>query len=146
MQSYLPDVNVLVALFDPAHLRHHAGHKWFSKRGKTPWATCPITVNGCFRVLCRLAALSSPTPSSDLAQQLRELLALPGRVSFSTQPELTDEARFDLTKISGHNQCTDALLVAIAVQHQAKMLTFDRNIPWRAVRSASLEDIRLLSA
>ena len=72
----------------------------------------PLTVNGCFRVLCRLAAVSSPTPASDLAQPLRELLELPGGVSFFAQPELTDEECFDLTKLSGHHLCTDALLLA----------------------------------
>ena len=88
MQAYLLDINGLVALFDPAHLHQEAAHKWFSRRGKIPWATCPLTVNGCFRMLCRLAAE-------------------PGRVSFFAQPELTDEECFDLTKLSGHHQCTD---------------------------------------
>ena len=95
--------------------------------------------------LCSALAQRLGLSVSDLAQQLRQLLELPGRVSFFAQTELTDEECFDLTKLRGHHQCTDALLLAIAIQHQAKLLTLDRNIPWRAVCSAAQNDIRLLT-
>lgn len=146
MSALLLDVNVLVALFDPAHLHHEAAHKWFARRGKASWATCPLTINGCLRVLFRIAAITAPTPVSNIADQLRDFLMLPGRIDFSSQLELTDTEQFDLTKLRGPNQLTNAVLLAIAVQNRAKLLTFDRNIPWQAVRAASRESIHLLSA
>lgn len=48
---YLLDINVLVALFDAAHVHHEPAHRWFAAVGKTSWPTCPITENGCVRVL-----------------------------------------------------------------------------------------------
>ena len=137
---------MLVALFDPAHLHHEAAHQWFGQKGKTPWATCPLTVNGCLRVLSRIAATTKPVPLSYLAGQLQELLQLPGRVEFITLPALTDGTRFDLKKLRGANQLTDSLLLAIAVENQGKLLTFDRNIPWASVIGARPDDIEILRA
>ena len=36
---HLLDVNVLVALFDPAHIHHEAAHEWFGTAGPAGWAT-----------------------------------------------------------------------------------------------------------
>src|SRR5713226_6496670 len=47
----LLDVNVLVALFDPAHVHHEAAHAWFGANRKNRWATCALTENGFVRVL-----------------------------------------------------------------------------------------------
>jgi len=49
--TYLLDINVLVALFDAAHVHHEAAHRWIAAVGNSSWATCPITENGCVRVL-----------------------------------------------------------------------------------------------
>lgn len=47
----LLDVNVLVALFDPAHVHHDAAHAWFGEHCAQGWATCALTENGLVRVL-----------------------------------------------------------------------------------------------
>ncbi len=49
--TYLLDINVLVALFDSAHVHHEAAHRWFASVGNASWATCPITENGFVRVV-----------------------------------------------------------------------------------------------
>ena len=43
--AYLLDVNVLIALVDPAHVQHEAAHAWFASVGHRSWATCAITQN-----------------------------------------------------------------------------------------------------
>jgi uncharacterized protein len=40
---FLLDVNVLVALADPAHAQHDTAHDWFGAVGATAFATCPLT-------------------------------------------------------------------------------------------------------
>jgi predicted nucleic acid-binding protein len=47
----LLDVNLLIALFDPAHVHHEAAHGWFARNGKDCWATCPLTENAFVRIL-----------------------------------------------------------------------------------------------
>ena len=37
--TYLLDVNVLIALVDPAHVSHDAAHDWFDAEGARAWAT-----------------------------------------------------------------------------------------------------------
>ena len=39
--TFLLDVNVLIALIDPAHIQHDAAHEWFAAYGQQSWATCP---------------------------------------------------------------------------------------------------------
>src|SRR5438552_19121781 len=47
----LLDVNVLVALFDGNHSLHANAMRWFDEHGDAGWASCPITQNGCVRVM-----------------------------------------------------------------------------------------------
>ena len=49
----LLDVNVLVALFDSAHVHHEAAHTWFGANRKNPWATCALTENAFVVLLTR---------------------------------------------------------------------------------------------
>ena len=45
MSVALLDVNVLVALFDPAHPNHDDAHQWFAANRKRGWASCPLAVH-----------------------------------------------------------------------------------------------------
>jgi hypothetical protein len=51
MTSYLLDVNVLIALIDPAHIQHDKAHTWFATTGQHAWATCPLTENGVLSIV-----------------------------------------------------------------------------------------------
>jgi hypothetical protein len=68
--TYLLDINVLIALSDPAHVHHEAAHRWFSAVGSASWATCPITENGFVRVI------SSPSYQSIAATPAQAALRL----------------------------------------------------------------------
>ena len=46
MTRALLDVNVLIALVDPAHIQHDPAHDWFARVGYKAFATCPLTENG----------------------------------------------------------------------------------------------------
>lgn len=50
MIRYLLDVNVLIALIDPAYVQHDEVHEWFGKVGHKAFATCPITENGPYSI------------------------------------------------------------------------------------------------
>jgi uncharacterized protein len=47
----LLDANVLIALLDADHASHASAIDWFVANGKHGWASCPITQNGCIRVM-----------------------------------------------------------------------------------------------
>src|SRR5260370_25899442 len=69
----LLDVNVLVALFDPPHTNHEDAHRWFGRNRKHGWATCPITINDCIRVLSNPAYLTAEATPAEVAGRLRSL-------------------------------------------------------------------------
>ena len=73
MSIALLDVNVLVALFDPAHVNHEDAHRWFGRNRRHGWATCPTTINGCIRVLSNPAYPTVEATPAEVAGRLRSL-------------------------------------------------------------------------
>jgi predicted nucleic acid-binding protein len=51
----LLDVNVLIALLDSDHVSHDSAMSWFAKHAPEGWASCPITQNGCLRIMSNLS-------------------------------------------------------------------------------------------
>ena len=47
----LLDVNVLIALLDSDHTSHAVALGWFTENAREGWASCPITQNGCVRIM-----------------------------------------------------------------------------------------------
>src|ERR1043166_7670809 len=51
----LLDVNVLIALIDPAHIHYERPHEWWATDRPNGWASCPITQDGFARILSQPA-------------------------------------------------------------------------------------------
>ena len=47
----LLDVKVLIALLDADHSLHASATNWFASHARGGWASCPITQNGCIRIM-----------------------------------------------------------------------------------------------
>ncbi len=77
MSVTLLDVNVLVALHDPSHPNYEDAHTWFKSRRKRGWATYPLTVNGCIRVLSNPSYPTVETTPGEVAARLRVLCGAP---------------------------------------------------------------------
>ena len=71
MSVALLDVNVLVAIFDPDHPHHAIAHRWFGQNRKFGWSTCPITINGCVRILSNPRFSSMSVTPGEMAGRLR---------------------------------------------------------------------------
>jgi toxin-antitoxin system PIN domain toxin len=146
MSVALLDVNVLVALFDPAHPNHEDAHLWFGRGRKRGWATCPITVNGCIRVLSNPAYPTVDASPADVASRLRALCASPDHTFWSDSVSLLDETLFRPRMMTGHQKITDVYLLGLAVRHGGRLATFDRSIPVKAVVGATPSDLEVLGA
>jgi len=77
MSVALLDVNVLVGLFDPAHPNHEEAHAWFGAHRRREWATCPLTVNGCVRILSNPAYPTVEATPLEVMARLRTMCASP---------------------------------------------------------------------
>ncbi len=133
--TYLLDVNVLIALIDPAHVQHDAAHDWFAKQGKKSWATCPLTENGVVRIVGNVRYPNSPGTPAAVAQLMTGLCALPGHVFWPDSISLLDDTKVDASRILSSAQVTDSYLLALAVAHGGKLATFDRRLVVDAVHA-----------
>ena len=141
----LLDVNVLLALFDPEHVHHDIAHDWFagSSRG---WASCPMTENGFLRTANVAAQKGEFVPAASLIDHLRRFQVATRHEFWNDEVSVIDDARFDARRIHGNRQITDVYLLALAVAHNAELVTFDSRIPLLAVKGARPEHLVVLAA
>lgn len=67
----LLDVNVLIALLDGSHIHHGLVTDWLARSLGQGWASCPITQNGCIRILSH-PGYPNPVPAAQVAERLTE--------------------------------------------------------------------------
>ena len=131
----LLDVNVLVALFDGNHSLHAPAMRWFEEHGDEGWASCPITQNGCIRVMSQ-TGYPERMPVLNLVERLRHAIAHRAHEFWPDATSLLDEDAIDATRIHGPGQLTDVYLLALAVSHGGRLVTLDQSIPLAAVKRA----------
>lgn len=133
MTAFLLDVNVLIALIDPAHLHHGLAHDWFARKGHKHFATCPITENGLLRIVGNPKYPNSPGPPSAVAPALAALRALRGYAFWPDSISAADPAHLDAALLSNHARVTDSYLLALAHAHGGKLASMDRRLATEAV-------------
>lgn len=131
--TYLLDVNVLIALIDPAHVSHDDAHEWFAAEGQTSWATCPITENGVLRILGNPKYPNSPGSPAIVAGIVQKLRGLSGFNFWPEDLSLVDCEHVDPSRILTSAQVTDTFLLALAKVRGGRMATFDRRLSVEAV-------------
>ncbi|MCK9283784.1 MAG: PIN domain-containing protein [Rhodocyclaceae bacterium] len=134
--TFLLDVNVLIALIDPAHIQHDAAHDWFAAHQQS-WATCPLTENGVLRIVGHTRYPNSPGTPSAVASLMAGLRALPGHVYWPDDISLLDTERFDMARLLSSGQVTDSYLLGLALAHGGQLATFDRRLVTVAVRDGA---------
>lgn len=142
----LLDVNVLIALFDPAHIHHEAAHAWFGSHREAGWATCPLTESGMVRILANPSYPGTGTTLEDAADRLAKFCAAGHHHFWSDTLSWRERTRFRFTRIRGHRQLTDVYLLALAVVTDGKLATFDDKIPLQAVNGAKREHLAVIPA
>ena len=135
--TFLLDVNVLIALIDPAHIQHDAAHQWFAAHGQQSWATCPLTENGVLRIVGHTRYPNSPGTPSAVAPLMEGLRALPGHVLWPDDISMLDATRFDMARLLSSGQVTDSYLLALACAHGGQLATFDQRLVTHAVHNGS---------
>lgn len=134
MTTYLLDVNVLIALIDPAHSQHDAAHAWFACTGQHAWATCPLTENGVLRIVGHSRYPNSPGNPVAVVPLMAGLRALPGHTFWPDDISLHDPQVVDQTLLKNSGQLTDTYLLALACTHGGQLATFDARLVTAAVR------------
>ena len=139
----LLDVNVLIALLDPDHVHHRSATGWLVQNLHLGWASCPLTQNGCLRIMSQ-AAYCNPQPLNQLVQMLQGSTAAPVHELWGDDISLLDGQLFRHTHIHSSKQLTDLYLLGVAVKHQGRLVTFDQRIPLSAVHGAKPDHLVVL--
>jgi len=137
------DVNLLIAVIDEGHEHHRKAHEWWSANISDGWATCPLTENGMVRVMSQ-SGYKTPISATFAVDLLAEQISKTDHAFWPDDLSLRDNERIDLDRILGPNQITDAYLLALAVKHGGRLVTFDRGIALRAVRNAEPRHLAMI--
>ena len=132
----LADINVLIALADPAHALHAAARTWLASRPRLGLATCPLTENGFLRIYGHPAYPGGPGSPAQALLDLRAYRQRRGHRFLPCALSFVDPVFLDLTGVTPKH-LTDLYLVAVAAQHKTRFATFDTTIPVARVRNGA---------
>jgi uncharacterized protein len=130
---FLLDINVLIALIDPAHVQHDRAHAWFAGKGHHAWATCPLTENGVLRIVGHPRYPNSPGPPAAVAELLGSFRNLPGHLFWPDDISLLDHEQVSTARLLDSAHVTDTYLLTLARVHNGQLASFDQRIVTGAV-------------
>lgn len=139
----LLDINILLALFDADHVDHTRTREWLETEIGQGWASCAITQNGFIRVISQ-PRYPSPIPIAQAVARLSRATRSEHHQFWSCDLSLLDGRLVDPTRLHGHRQVTDTYLLALAVAHGGRFVTFDHAIPSGAVAGSGPENLVVL--
>jgi predicted nucleic acid-binding protein len=87
---------------------------------------------------------SSAQPLAVLIAMLKGSVATPHHSLWNDEISLLDAAVFHQQHMHSPNQLTDLYLLALAVQHGERLVSFDQRIPLSAVRGATAQHLVIL--
>jgi toxin-antitoxin system PIN domain toxin len=144
MSVCLLDVNTLVALAWPNHIHHQPAREWFVENHAAGWATCPVTESGFVRVSSNPRATPEARSPAEALYLLRQMIALPGHHFWSDPTSIANSELIDPSKLLGHRQITDAHLVALAIHHEGRLVSFDRGLVEIVPDGARAEEVLIM--
>jgi hypothetical protein len=139
----LLDVNVLIALLDADHSLHARAREWFGRHAPDGWTSCPITQNGCVRIMAHPAYPNS-LPIGPVIERLREATRSPHHEFWADDISALEPRIADAHRIHGSRQVTDLYLLALAVHRGGRFATFDGTVPISAIRGAEKRHLVVL--
>lgn len=143
MQAVL-DTSVLIALLDSEHMHHETVTQWLTENGQRGWATCPLTQNGCIRIMSQRAYVNS-TPAAVVAEILTDAVSDPKHEFWPDSLSLLAPGVLQWDKLLSGRRLTDVYLLALAVSHKARLVTLDQGIPFGAVPKAKPGNLLVLA-
>ena len=132
----LLDVNVLIALLDAAHVHHQIAQAWMARARETGWASCPLTQNGCIRIMTQPSYPSAPFLMQDVVSRVAEA-ARSNHEFWPDDINTLETNQFQWPHILGHRQLTDVYLLGLAVKHEGRFVTFDLRLSLHSVKGAA---------
>jgi len=122
----LPDVNVLLALSNRDHLHYATATSWLAGIRSARFLLCAVTESGFVRLT------ASPHVGNRKMETaitlLEEIRSLPNRESIPMDGSWLELIRPLVPRLHGYRQVTDALLLGLAIRHNAVLVTLDQRV------------------
>lgn len=128
MSCYLLDVNTLIALAWPNHVHHAPASEWFVAHHAAGWATCSVTESGFVRVSSNPRATPEAKTPAEALFLLRQMVSQASHRFWPDEISMARSELIDSSKLHGHRQVTDAHLMALAIHHGGRLVSFDRGL------------------
>lgn len=137
MSGFLLDVNVILALIDPAHEHHAMARGWAARKPDATWLTCPLVQNGVLRVSAQPAYSLSPRTAAAVRRAMEAFCARARHRFCPDDISLLDGGHLAKPEALTPARITDLYLLALARHHGARLATLDRRIPADAVNGGA---------
>jgi uncharacterized protein len=126
VNTYLLDVNVLLALSLSRHQYHLAAAEWFDE-ADFEWATTPMTEAGYIRLATNPKLTGTPITAARAVRALHQLREAAGH-RFVPDATTLGDAVIDLGPMVGTKQVSDFHLVNLVAQNGMRLATFDGSL------------------
>ena len=130
MPVHLLDVNVLIALGWPNHKHHDSARRWFASSaagGQGGWATCPLTQCAFVRIASNPRAVGGALTPAQAVAAIARMTAHEQHVFWADDLPVASPY-FPAAALRGHQQITDAYLLALCASRGGHLATFDTAI------------------
>ncbi len=142
MRSLL-DTSILIALLDASHIHHRLTAKWLQATGGAGWASCPITLNGCIRVLSQ-PSYPNRQPMQKIVEGLHSAMQNPLHEFWPDSVNTAATKSINWSYTVRPAQLTDVYLLALAVAQKARFVTLDQGIAAACVPQARADQLVVL--
>jgi len=143
MSVALLDANVLIALLDPDHQHHDVAHTWLGDNMVIGFAICPLVENACLRIMC-LQRYPKRQPFDVVRARIRSLRAHDVCHFWADSVTLIEPTYLTEATMLAPAAVTDTYLLALAVKHNGRLVTFDQRIAWQTVVGATSHSLWVL--
>jgi hypothetical protein len=126
--TYLPDVNVWIALTSDQHVHHSIAKQWVQELETDKLAFCRITELGFLRLLTNGHVMGDGALDPARAWRIYDLLRADPRIVFLTEQQGFSNHWRRMGKLisGGPNAWTDGYLAAFGGYERTTVVTFDR--------------------
>jgi toxin-antitoxin system PIN domain toxin len=128
MAAALFDVNVLLALAWPTHIHHTAAHRWFAAQRKKRWATTTATQLGFLRLSIQPAVVKVNVSFQDACNALASSMSAHEHEFWPIDYPVTGMLSEIRSRVIGHQQVGDAVLLDLAIRKSGRLATFDQRL------------------
>jgi len=126
------DLNVLIALTEPAHDQFSRAQDWFGASKGASLGMCPITEAGFIRITTSASYRPFPRSMSQAVGAIQMYKDNPSYWFCAIDESWTTLTAPFAKRISGRHQVTDAYLLGLAIKEGGVLVTFDRGIRYMA--------------